>query len=100
LFFQGAEGRPQVVSVTALRETFCAVGSSVKLVVLNACYSEVQAEALLAHVGCVVGMDGSIQDDAARNFTIGFYGGLGEHESVAAAYRLGVCGDQSGGVAR
>jgi len=61
----------------------------VKLVVLNACYSEVQAEALLAHVDCVVGMGGSIHDDAARNFAIGFYGGLGERESVAAAYKQG-----------
>jgi uncharacterized protein YjbI with pentapeptide repeats len=89
LFFQGLDGRPQLVSTAALEETFGATGSSVKLVVLNACYSEVQAEALLAHVGCVVGMTGSIRDDAARNFAIGFYGGIGERESVAAAYKQG-----------
>jgi hypothetical protein len=58
-------------------------------VVLSACYSESQADALLAHVDCVVGMSGSIHDDAARSFAIGFYGGLGEHESVAAAYKQG-----------
>jgi len=89
LFFEGPDGRPQLVSTAALEETFSAVGSSVKLVVLNACYSEVQAEALLAQVGCVVGMGGSIRDDAARNFAIGFYGGIGECESVAAAYKQG-----------
>jgi hypothetical protein len=61
----------------------------VKLAVLNACYSEVQAEALLVHVDCVIGMGGSIRDDAARSFAIGFYGGLGERESVAAAYQQG-----------
>jgi len=87
--FQGSDGRPQLVSTTALKETFEAAGASVKLNVLNACYSEVQAEALLAHVDCVVGMGGSIHDDAARNFAIGFYGGLGERESVAAAYKQG-----------
>jgi hypothetical protein len=32
-------------------------------------------------------MSGSIGDDAARNFAIGFYGGLGERESIAAAVR-------------
>jgi polysaccharide pyruvyl transferase WcaK-like protein len=63
--------------------------SSVKLVVLNACYSDVQAEVLLAHIDCVIGMGGSILDDAARNFAIGFYGGLGERESVAAAFKQG-----------
>jgi hypothetical protein len=89
LFFQGLDGRPQLVSTEALEETFGAAGTSVKMVVLSACYSEVQAKALLPHVGCVVGMSGSIHDDAARSFAIGFYGGLGEHESIAAAYKQG-----------
>ena len=89
LFFQGPGGRAQVVTAQALHDTFGAAGSSVKLVVLSACYSDVQAEALRAHVDCVVGMSGSIIDDAARNFAIGFYGGLGERESIAAAFRQG-----------
>jgi branched-chain amino acid transport system substrate-binding protein len=89
LFLQGPDGRPQLVPSAALAETFGAAGTSVKLVVLNACYSEMQAEGLLAHVGCVVGITGSISDDAARSFAIGFYGGLGERESVAAAHRQG-----------
>src|SRR5262249_20650690 len=87
--FQGRDGRPQLVSSAALQEAFGAVGASVKVVVLNACYSEVQAEALLAHVGCVVGMRGSIRDDIARSFAIGFYGAIGELESVAAGYQQG-----------
>jgi hypothetical protein len=89
LFFQGADSRPQVVSAMALRDTFGAAGSSVKLVVLSACYSEPAAEALLAHVDCVVGVAGAIRDDTARSFAIGFYGGLGERESVEAAYKQG-----------
>jgi len=89
LFFQSSDGRPQLVSTAALEETFGAAGASVKLVVLSACYSEPQAEALLAHVDCVVGMSGSLSDDAARSFAIGFYGGLGERESVAAAFKQG-----------
>jgi hypothetical protein len=89
LSFQGPDGRAQVVSTEAIAQTFGAAGSSVKLVVLNACYSEAQAAALLEHVDCVVGMSGAILDDTARNFAIGFYGGLGERESVAAAYKQG-----------
>ena len=89
LFFQGPDGRAQLVSTEALEKTFGAAGSSVQLVVLSACYSDVQAKALLLHVGCVVGMSGSIRDDAARSFAIGFYGGLGERESVAKAYKQG-----------
>jgi hypothetical protein len=89
LLFQGADGRPQLVSTVALQEAFGAAGASVKLVVLNACYSETQAAALLAHVACVVGMRGSVASDSARSFAIGFYGGLGDGESVAAAYKQG-----------
>lgn len=89
LCFQGPDGRPQLVSAAGLAQAFGAAGSSVKLVVLNACYSNEQAEALLVHVGCVVGMRGAIHDDAARSFAIGFYGGLGEHESIATAFEQG-----------
>jgi hypothetical protein len=89
LFFQGPDGGPQRVSTGALEQAFGAAGSSVRLVVLSACYSDAQAEALLAQVDCVVGMSGSITDDAARSFAIGFYGGLGEREPVAAAFQQG-----------
>ena len=89
LFFQGPDGGPQLVSPEALEATFGAAGSSVQLIVLSACYSELNAQALLRHVGCVVGMSGAIADDAARSFAIGFYGGLGERESIAAAYAQG-----------
>jgi hypothetical protein len=89
LYFQDPRGHAQLVSAAALEQTFGAAGASVRLVVLSACYSDVQARALLAHVDCVVGMQGAIDDDAARNFAIGFYGGLGEGESVASAYKQG-----------
>jgi hypothetical protein len=89
LFFQTADGRAQIVSPAAIAETFAAVGAPVKLVVLSACYSDGPAEALLAHVDCVVGVSGAIHDDAARCFAIGFYGGLGENASIGAAYRHG-----------
>lgn len=89
LYFQGPDGRPVLVSPDALGRTFRAAGASVRLVVLNACYTASQAEALVGHVDCVLGMTGSIEDAAARSFAIGFYGGLGERESIATAYQQG-----------
>ena len=89
LFFQGPDGQPQLVSGEALAQAFGAAGSSVQLLVLSACHSELHAQALLPHVGCVVGTSGAMTDDVARSFAIGFYGGLGERESVAAAYQQG-----------
>jgi hypothetical protein len=89
LYFQDATGGAQVVSSDAIAQTFGAAGASVQLVVLNACYTASTAEALLAHIDCVVGMSGAVHDDAARSFAIGFYNALGGHESVAAAYEHG-----------
>ncbi len=89
LFLQGPDGHPQIVTAVALQETFGAAGASVKLVVLNACYSDIHVEALLVHIDCVVAMGGSLRGDATRAFAIGFYGGLGERQSVAAAYLQG-----------
>jgi WD40 repeat protein len=87
--FDSASGRSHVVSPEAIAQTLGAVGAKVRLVLLNACYTGAIADALLAHVDCVIGMTGAIHDDAARSFAIGFYGGLGEHESIAAAFEQG-----------
>jgi hypothetical protein len=89
LLFQAANGRAHAVSVEALGHALGAAGASVRLVVLSACYSEGQAEALLSYVDCVVWMDRSIHHDAVRSFAIGFYGGLGEFEPIAAAHEQG-----------
>src|SRR5262249_10046196 len=75
LSFQAPSGDAPVVSPAVIAETFGAAGASVKLIVLNACYSDVQANELLAHVDCVVGTSSEIHDDAARSFAVGFYGG-------------------------
>ena len=89
LYFQKSDGSPQVVTTEAIAATFGAAGASVRVVVLNACYGEMQATALTQHVDCVVGMQGSILDTAARSFAVGFYGGLGERASVDAAFLQG-----------
>jgi hypothetical protein len=94
----GANGRSQVVTPEAIAQTLDAVGAQVRLVVLKACYSASIADALLAHVDCVVGMSDAIHDDAARSFAIGFYGGLGEHESIAAAFKQGIAAIQLDGL--
>ncbi|HWO25659.1 MAG TPA: hypothetical protein VNO30_43270 [Kofleriaceae bacterium] len=89
LCFQAPNGDARIVSPAAIAETFGAAGGSVKLVVLSACYSEAAAEALLAHVDCVVGVSGALPDDMARAFAIGFYGALGAQESIETAYQHG-----------
>jgi hypothetical protein len=89
VYFEGPDGRAQPVAATALATAFDAAGSSVKLVVLDACYSQAHAAAIVAHVDFVVGLAGETIDGAATSFAIGLYGGLGEGESVANAFKQG-----------
>src|SRR5262249_7413444 len=89
LAFHDAAGGTKLVSAEAVAQALAAVGAPAKLVVLNACFTEHAAQALLVHVDCVIGMGGSLHEAAARSFSVGFYGGLGELASVAAAFEQG-----------
>jgi len=85
LFMHGSDGGAHRVSGEAIREIFAVAGTSVRVAVLNACYTEPLAHALRQHIDCVIGTEGAIFEDSARRFSVGFYGGLGAGESVAAA---------------
>jgi hypothetical protein len=85
LFLEDEHGRPQLVTSSALTRMVDAAGPA-RLAVLNACYSEAQARALCEAVGCAIGMSGTISDEAARAFAVGFYRALGHRRSVGDAY--------------
>jgi hypothetical protein len=90
LMLQDEQGQPQPVSARALAMMVDAAARNARVVVLNACYSTVQAEALRAKVDCIVGMDGAIGDAAARAFAIRFYGALGNRRSIGNAVEHGI----------
>ncbi|HEX2687179.1 MAG TPA: CHAT domain-containing protein [Kofleriaceae bacterium] len=85
IYLQGEQGGSQLVTARALAMMIKSAAASARVVVLNACYSELQADALCSGVDCVVGMTGAIRDDAARSFAVGFYRALGDRRSVANA---------------
>ena len=82
-------GETQPVSPDALSALFGEFTSQVKCVVLNACNSELQVDAIVKHIDHVIGMDDAISDVAAVAFSVGFYQGLGAGKSIEEAYRLG-----------
>jgi WD40 repeat protein len=61
-----------------------------RLVVLNACHTRSQAEALTEVVDCVVSMNRTISDRAAIKFAASFYGALAFGKSVQKAFEQGV----------
>ena len=80
---------PSRVSAAALARLFKTLKSKIRLVVLNACSSDEQAKAIVEEIDFVVGMGGSIRDDAARAFSAAFYQGLAYRKSVQTAFELG-----------
>jgi CHAT domain len=82
-------GKVRLVSTEALARLFELFASNIECVILNACYSEVQAEAIAQHIPYVIGMNKEIGDKAAIKFATGFYSALGAGESVEFAYKLG-----------
>jgi CHAT domain len=89
LAFENDSGQVQLITGDALARLFELCADSVKCVVLNACYSEVQAKAISQHIGYVVGMKKAIGDEAAIKFAVGFYDALGAGRNFETAYKFG-----------
>ena len=79
----------QLVGTDALAELFGLFADTIKCVLLNACYSAVQAKEIARHVDYVIGMNDAIGDRAAIEFAAAFYDALGAGKSVPFAFALG-----------
>lgn len=86
LLFEDASGEAVAVSPEAIAELFRLRGKSVRCVVLNACYSVAQAEAVRRHVDAVIGMSGEIGDLESIAFAAAFYQSLGDGEDLQTAF--------------
>jgi CHAT domain-containing protein len=99
LALEDGTGQIQFVNAEALAGLFELFANKVECVVLNACYSEVQAEAIVKHIPYVIGMNKAIGDKAAIEFAVGFHDALGAGESVEFAYQLGCNAIRLAGIA-
>lgn len=81
-------GQIKLVSTAALSDLF-ALFSQLQCIVLNACYSEPQADAIAQHVNYVIGMSDKISDSATLEFSLAFYDALGSGLSCEDAFLFG-----------
>jgi hypothetical protein len=88
LVFEDA-GEPLFVSGGALAGLLGLCSGHVKCVVLNACYSSVEARSIGSAVQYVIGMDRAIGDIAALKFSVGFYDALVSGRTYPDAFRFG-----------
>jgi hypothetical protein len=100
LVFEDGTGQEKLVDSEALANLFKLFTRQypIECVVLNACYSEVQAQAIARHVDYVIGMSQAIGDQAAIEFSVGFYNAVGAGESFKFAYELGCLAIQLEGI--
>lgn len=92
LCFENLTGEPQPVTPQALSNLFELCADHVTCVLLNACYSKTQAEAISQHIPFVIGMNDSVGDDTAITFSTGFYKAMGAGKPVHSAFKW-ACAD-------
>jgi hypothetical protein len=82
-------GNPKSVSSEAIQALFRTLKDNVRIVVLNACHSHLQAKAVVEVIDCVIGMRTAISDQAAITFAASFYRAIGFGHSIQQAVEQG-----------
>ncbi|HRE46861.1 MAG TPA: CHAT domain-containing protein [Aggregatilineales bacterium] len=91
IILEDANGGAAAIPREALSSLFNILNQDgqIRCVVLNACYSQAQAEGIAESVDCVVGMADAIGDNDAIAFAEAFYQALAYGRSVKQAFELG-----------
>lgn len=92
-------GQMKLVDTGALKALF-KLYPDVQCVLLNACYSEIQAEALSECIPYVIGMSEQISDRAAIEFSVAFYDALGAGEEMDFAFNYACVAIQMAGISQ
>ncbi|WP_346293058.1 CHAT domain-containing protein [Sphaerothrix gracilis] len=100
LVFEDNQGQMTLVEAQALAGLFALFADQIECVLLNACYSQGQAEAIAQQIPYVIGLSQALGDRAAIEFAVSFYDALGAGESIEFAYQFGCAAVQLWGVAK
>lgn len=90
IYLMDNSGQPKPVSARAMKALLTTLKDNIRLVLLNACYSRVQADSLKETVDFVIGMHSSFNDSAAVIFSASFYRALGFARTIQEAFDQGV----------
>ncbi len=90
IILEDGNGNSQPVNNVALSQLFSIIKDNIRCVVLNACYTEQQAQMMAEHVDCVIGMSKAIGDNAAIAFSSAFYQALSFGKDIKTAFELGL----------
>ena len=88
LLFENETGHAKLITSEHLADVFELFADQVECVVLNACYSQAQADAIARHIPYVIGMSRPISDRGAIEFAIAFYDAIGAGRDIEFAFKL------------
>lgn len=89
IYLEDVSGNGQEVPAEALGNLLKLFKDHLKCVVLNACYSEIQANEIVKHGIPVIGMSTAVPDKAGVEFSEAFYDALGAGKNIDFAFELG-----------
>ena len=89
LAFEEEQGNARLIPTDDLADLLRLSAPELRCVVLNACYSDEQAQVTHQHIDYVIGMQQEISDAAAISFSRGFYDALFANEPVERAFDYG-----------
>ncbi len=98
LVFEDEIGNTKLVDGEALAGLFELFADQIRCVVLNGCYSELQAKAIVNHIDYVIGINQAMDDRAAIEFAVGFYDAIGAGRSIEFAHKLGCAAIRLAGI--
>ena len=88
LCFEDENGGSTSVEAKPLAQLFHHFKDELKCVILNACYSDIQAEAIRKEIDYVIGMKAEVDDESARKFAVAFYDGIFAGTDFRTAFDL------------
>lgn len=90
IVLEGNDGKTKIVAAADIAELLSIIQDNLRVVVLNSCYSALQASGITESIDCVIGMNDKIGDSSAIVFSASFYESLAFGRSVDEAFKLGV----------
>lgn len=88
IYFVNDNGNAAPVGIETLMALLRGYRQNIQVVILNACYTDTQAEAIAQIVGCAIVIDRVITDAAAKIFVTTFYKRIAARYSIQQAYEL------------
>jgi hypothetical protein len=90
LAVEDASGNVEMFPTEGLDRLFKLFKKTTQCVVLNACYASEQAKVISEHGVYVTGMNNTVKDKAAGDFSLGFYQSLFEGEDFEFAFQIAI----------